>query len=229
MQTAPHSPDLSEPRSLVPYSRILIAASLLEVAFMALHPVSHAHSLPDLVVELAHGALYNRTIHSSLCIISAFVLLGLLGLVDRLGSRRVLVRAGLIFYICGFLALVGAAITNGLVLPGIIPPNATNDPALAERLQPLLALIRVANQSLAQAGVVATALAICLWSVQIIHTRLGRPATVTAALALLIFPTLLALLFLGRLPMSVHGFGLFVLCQTAWNIAAALQLPKSAP
>lgn len=211
-----------------PYALLLLIAALLEAIFMAMHPTAHAQSIPDLVVEIAQGATYNRAIHGTLMLLSLAIFLGLHGLTDILGPRNLLVRAGLIAYAAGFIALLGAAITNGFVLPGIIPANAATliagDPALAERLRPLMALIRVANESLAQAGVIAISLAVILWST---HMLRAVPAfKLIGASGLIISLLITTALLAGYLPMNFHGFGAFILLQTLWNIAVAIRMLK---
>ena len=187
-----------------------------------MHPTNHAHDLAGAVTEMAEGAAFNRLVHGTLMATVGLILLGFLGFADQLGLHRIFVRAGLMAYCVGWLALLRAAVVNGFIVLGIIPTITTDPQALAENLRPLLALCSVTNKSLAQVGVICLSAAAILWSIGLLRrTNLSRIPGVVGLLCGLI-PA--AALFAGRLPMDFHGFGGFTLLQGIWSATIAVQL-----
>ena len=79
-----------------PAGFVLGLGSIIMVAFMALHPTVHAHGAAGLASEMSRVAVRNAVVHGTLIANLGLILLGLLGLADRRGLARMLVRAGII-------------------------------------------------------------------------------------------------------------------------------------
>ncbi len=74
------------------------------------------------------------------------------------------------------------------------------------------------NQGFAQLYVAASSVAILLWSVSIFkNRRLARSVAIYGAVLL---PIILIALFSGHLKLNAHGFGMVMLCEGIWFVAA---------
>lgn len=160
----------------------------------------------------------------ALALVSLPVLfLGALALWRRLGSDDGLSVAGLVLYAFAMVAVMNAAVYDGLVsaslAPHIAPATPTSDPwRVAFRYNGEV------NQAFARVFVVALAGAIMLWSVAII--RSGALARVLGWYGCLIGPLALLAVFPGQLRLDPHVFGLIVVGQAVWFIGAGAQLRR---
>jgi hypothetical protein len=201
------------------FGAALAVAAIALVAFIALHPTAHAHDPAALADEMRAIATRNAVVHGALIGAQLLLLLGCCGFAARLRLASLPVSAGLLAHAAGTLAGCGAALINGFVVPDVIA-RAAEHPA-AEAAQPVLALCRAANQTLARADVLALSLAVLWWSCVLLQRRravliaiLGIPC---AAVPLLALAT-------GHLSMTVHGVGAFFLAQAIWSLAIATRL-----
>lgn len=201
---------------------VLGAASLALAAFMAMHPTPHAHDLEGLVKGLEEGAGFNGFVHGTLTGLLGVVFVCLWTLVDVLGAGRLLVRGGLVAYGAGAMSMGGAALINGFILPGLASRHGAADTTYIEKLRPLVAICQEANTTLAQGGVIAASVAVVLWSVAMLRKETFAPVPGIIGLLAGIVPV--AALAGGRLPMSVHGFGGFLLLQVVWYLGVAVWL-----
>jgi len=222
----PHADMFRTPPDASPSSRAhgwaLGLGAILMVLFMAMHPTVHAHNMRGLADGIMSGATFNRTIHGTLMVLTFLILLGFAELSNRLGWRQLPVLAAFVCYAAGWLAHLGAAAINGFMVPALVEHMAEDRDASLEHLSPILDFCHVANQALAQMGVVAICVALVLWSA-VLLTRAGGLRAV-GILGFICGGLPLFLLFAGRLPMDIHGFGGFVLALSTWSIAVAVQL-----
>jgi hypothetical protein len=205
------------------YGILLGLGSILMVVFIAMHPSMHGHDSEDFIEEIVRGAAFNGFVHGVIMVISGVVLLGLLGFADRLGMSRLVSRAGLVAYGVGWLSSLGAAAVHGFVVPGVVSWHEGGTPTI-EQLSPILGLCAVTGSLLAQIDMVGMSVAAVLWSILLL-----RRAGATRAIGVLgLLCGLLPLLALvtGHLPMSLHGFGTFILAQAIWYLAIAIQLVR---
>jgi hypothetical protein len=61
-----------------------------------------------------------------------------------------------------------------------------------------------------------------LWSILLVHGSGGWRSAGIIGMACGSIP--LIAIFAGHLPMDLHGFGLFILLQGTWGVAAGIQL-----
>lgn len=201
---------------------VLIVTSVLMVVFMAMHPTLHSHELNEVVTGLSRMAVFNGFVHGTLCALAVLTIVGYWGLCERLGMGWTIVRAGLVFYVFSMVAGVLAGTINGFVISGLAKAYEQAPPEKWEAVRPLLVLCHEANAALARMEVVGTSLAIFAWSVALAH-RAG-PARWLGWMGLLIGVAPVVALAMGRLPMTVHGFGAFVLGQAVWSVVAGVQM-----
>lgn len=218
--TTPHPPLFpfhASPRSS---AICLIVGTVLTVAFMAIHPTSHAHDVAGFLVELGEIATFNAFVHGTLMATTCLVLIGLIGVAERIGTGLVLTRIGIVAACIGTIAGIGAATVNGFILSGVVAHRSGDDPAVVEKLKPILALLMETNGTLARIDVIAMSAAVALWSIALIHSRGTTRWLGAFGLVCAIAPA--AALLAGRLPMNVHGFGAFILAQAVWWMSAAV-------
>jgi hypothetical protein len=135
------------------------------------------------------------------------------------------VRGGLVAYQMGTAALVAAALVSGFIVPELVLPYQGRPAEELEALRGVLGLARAANQVCSRMGVLATSLAMVLWSLAI----LARPGLSRAVglLGCVAGAGLVVALLSGHLPMNVHGALAFVLAQTVWNLGVAVELIRN--
>lgn len=186
---------------------ILLAAAVLTVVFMAMHPTGQSHG----GAEGAGGMRGNGPVHGILISPLLLLALGYAGLAEYLGWNRVLVRAGAIACITGTAGGFAAGLINGFIAPAV---------AGGEGMSAALRLCAAANGACARVDVIGLSVAAILWGVCLLHRRgWGR---VAGAVGLVCGCVPIVLLAMGRLPMDVRGFGLFVLVQGVWGVCAGV-------
>lgn len=206
-----------------PYGFLLGLGAISMVAFMAMHPRPHAHDLTGFVEEIARGAAFNGFVHGTLMIASGVVLLGLVGFAEQLGMRRLLVRAGLMTYVLGWLTGLAAASVNGFIMPGLVSWHEDGVPPI-KQLRPILALLSATDISLVRIDVASMSAAVIFWSIVLLGRAGGT--RVIGGLGLLCGLLPLLAVSTGHFPMNLHGFGAFVLAQAIWYLAIAVQLVR---
>jgi len=200
---------------------IIVAASLLALLMMAHHPSGSTRDMAVFVEQVARVGALNRVVHGALIALLAALLFGFAEFSRVFGAGRSLVRAALVAYAIGTAADIGAATINGFAVGRIAAHYAGADTAALEQLRALLHLGWAMNQSLADLGEVARAIAIVLWSLAILRTR---TQLLLGASGVLVGGAIALALLGGWLTLDVHGMLLAVLCASAWNVALGVQL-----
>jgi hypothetical protein len=196
----------------------LIAGMVGTIITMALHPTGHDLTAPG---QLASMAQLNVAVHSLALVCIPILFLGVLGLTRRLDAPNRLALAALVFFGFAEVAVMIAATASGLIATGLIHHIAA-DPGMADMWRAVLTLNGHLNQAFALIFVMASSVAIVLWSAAILKSRvfarwLGIYGCILGPL------TVLAVLS-GHLRLNVHGFGLVVLGQAVWFITAGVML-----
>lgn len=215
------SPSLLPRSDMRAAGAIIVAASLLSLLMMAHHPSGSTRDMAVFVEQIARVGALNRFVHGALIALLAALLFGFAEFSRVFGAGRPLVRAALVAYAIGAGADIGAATINGFAVGRIAAHYAGADAGALDQLRALLHLGWAMNQSLADLGEVARALAMVLWSLAILRAR--THLLLGAAGVLLGGGVALALLG-GWLVLDVHGMLLAVLFASAWNIALGVQL-----
>lgn len=194
----------------------LFAGTLGMIMTMAIHP--HGAIKPAQVESMAR----NLTIVHSLALVSLILLfLGVLGLSQRLRGTGRLDVIGLVLFAFASVAVMGAAVMDGLVAPNILRRIGEAAPAAAETWRVLLRYNFEVNQAYARLYAVTSSAAIIFWSVSILRARsLGRGLGFYGCF---IGATSIIVVVAG-LAMDVHGFAAVVLGQGIWFVTAGLQL-----
>ena len=204
---------------------LLIGGSILEIAAMAHHPSVHAHDLATVLVQLQALSAVSAWVHGVLIALVLTVFFALTEFAWQRGITRPAIRAGLIAYAAGVVAMMGAALVDGFVTPRVaILAEGLGAADLSITAQ-LLHLCILFNQALARLGAVAMSVGITAWSVDLV-----RGAGAERALG--VFGVAIGLgsagaLILGALQLDVHGMMLVLLLQVIWTTGVGVLLLRT--
>jgi len=205
---------------------ILVGATLVEVLGMAHHPTVHAPDIAAAVQQLAQLARLSGWVHGVIFAAMLCIAYGLLEFTRQRGWSRPWMRAGSIAYATGVLVMIGAGLTSGFILPGLIaltPHVSALDLAINGQL---LLLCRVLNQSCANVATVLICAGILCWSVDLLRERGSARLVGIVGLTAGAIPAVL--LICGNLVLDVHGMSAVVWLQALWNVAVAALLWRRA-
>jgi hypothetical protein len=204
------------------YGSILIACALLAVLGMLHHPVLPRHDPSEIVQAFAGVSGPSVAIHSFLIAVVLVQLIGFHGFARTLGFGRPLVAGGFILWTAGTLALISAAVINGLALPSLAAAFHDATPAQAETFRSLARFAWSLNQAWDKVGLVSWCAALILWSAALV--RLAGPARLLGAIGLIAPLGLATAVLTGALAMGAHGFTLAIACFSLWTLAAGALL-----
>ena len=204
---------------------LLIAASILELIAMAHHPSVHTTDLAQAIVQLRALSAASAWVHG---VLIALMLAGFFALTEfawQRGIGRPAIRAGLIAYAAGVVAMMGAALVDGFVTPRVAmlgPGVSATDLQITAQL---LKLCMLFNQALASLGAVAMSAAIIAWSLDLV-----RGAGAERALG--VFGVAIGLgsagaLILGALQLDVHGMMLVLVLEVIWTTGVGVLLLRT--
>lgn len=201
------------------YGIALISGTLGIIITMAFHPTGREMlDQPDEIArrnEFIAVAVHTLAIMSLPCIF-----FGLVGVCRRLGFDKPLVSAGLVIYGFGAVAVMIAAVINGLIAPILTRKILESDEPTQKLLHLILMNNYLLNQGLTKVYVVATSAAIMVWSVLLWNKN--SLMKVAAVIGYTVGILSLIGIFSRHLTLDVHGFGLFTFAQSIWTILAAV-------
>ena len=196
----------------------LIAGMTGFIITMALHPTGHDLGSPE---HAAFMMRLNVAVHSLALVSIPILFLGALGLTKFLNAPNRVALAGLVMFGFAEVAVMNAAAVSGLIVPGVFH-HMTAEPGSADAWRAVLQLCGHMNQAFALIFVVASSLAIILWSTAIFRSQLLSQSL--ALYGCIFAPLTIIFVVSGHLPLNVHGFGMVALIQAIWFIAAGVQL-----
>jgi hypothetical protein len=200
----------------------LIAGSVAGIVTMSQHPTAEDLFAPG---QLESAARMLVLVHALALVSLPMLFLGALVLWKRLGSNDGCAIAGLVLYAFAMVAVMNAAVFDGLVTASIAPRISAATPTASEGWRIAFMYNGHLNQAFARVFVVASTAAIVLWSVSII--RNGALARALGWYGCVLGAITLVAVFPGHLRLDPHGFGLIVLGQAVWFISAGAQLWRS--
>ncbi len=196
----------------------LIAGTCGMIITMSLHPTGHVKA--DQIEPMIRMLIAVHVLALT-CVPIQF--LGTWGLSRRLASLDRLALAGLVAYTLALLAVMNAAVADGLVAPALFRQivSSAGSPAI-DGWRMMSRYNFYVNQAYAQVFVAASSVAIVLWSASIWRNRdLVRGLGIYGLILALL--TLFALVS-GRLNLDTHGFGIVIYGQAGWFIVAGALL-----
>ena len=201
---------------------LLIVASIFELLAMAHHPSVHAHDLATVLVQLQALSTVSAWVHGVLIALMLAVFFALTEFAWQRGITRPAIRAGLIAYAAGVVAMMGAALVDGFVTPRLAILGAGLGAADLSIMAQLLHLCMLFNQALARLGAIAMSAAIIAWSLDLL-LRAGLERALGVA-GMAIGLGCVAALIAGVLQLDVHGMMRVLVLQAAWTIGLGVLL-----
>ncbi len=101
------------------YGWLLALATLLSLAVIAHHPMVNMHDPARGIVAIAAAGSADRWVHGLVILVTLLLTTGFSGFAWRLGVAHPLVMAGWLSQIMGAVALMGAALIDGFVVPDL--------------------------------------------------------------------------------------------------------------
>ena len=199
----------------------LIAGSCGTIITMALHPTGHVSSAE--IEPMLHKLI---AVHALAIACVPVLFLGGLGLRKRIGPQSQAALSGIVFYTVALVAVMNAAVADGLVTPRIlrqIVASAGSQPTV-DGWRMISHYNFYVNQGYAEVYVVASSVAIFLWSL-----AAWRSKSLAGGLAIYGFilgPLAVIGLLSGHLNLDTHGFGAVIFGQAAWFITAGVLLGR---
>jgi hypothetical protein len=199
----------------------MIAAAVAGILIMAVHPTSHNLLAPD---KFPIVAAIGEAVHIFAIISTPVAFLGALALARHMDSPNRLAMSALAIYGFALVAIVSAATFSGLVAIPILQ-KIVEQPQSAAQWEGFATYSGIVNQGFARIYTILASIAIALWSVQIVRTRmLPRAAGIYG---LVIAPVIFIAVASGHVRLDVHGFGAVVLLQAIWFIAVGAALYRT--
>lgn len=199
---------------------LLVALAVTSVLTMTHHPTAHGHGAGEILASLAQVARLNALVHGGLIALMLAVLLLLAEFAGRQVRHVGLARSGMLLYALGAGALTLAGLINGFAVPSLAAGVGAGHDAVA--FGPVLHFAWGLNQAAAGFGSIAFALAIALWSIDLVRRSglarwvgaygVGAGALVTVAVGS------------GALSLDVRGFGAVVAALALWQAGAGVLL-----
>jgi hypothetical protein len=204
---------------------IILTATLLEILAMAHHPSAGTAAIADAPRQIAMLSGLAALVHGVLIGLMLLVAYGLSEFALRRGLRRPLIRAGAIAYGVGVIAMLGATLVSGFVIPDLAASTPHVSPLDLEINAELFVLCRVLNQTCANFGVVAMSAGIVFWSIDLLRDSGSR--RLAGVLGCLVGVVPAFALLCGLLQLDVHGMTQVTALQGSWNVAIAVLLMRA--
>jgi hypothetical protein len=199
----------------------MIAAAIAGIIIMAVHPASHGLLTPG---QFSTVAAIGEAVHIVAIITLPIAFLGALALARHMDSPNRVAMSALAIYGFALVAIMSAATFSGLVaIPSL--QRVVEQPQSAGEWRGFATYSGVVNQGFARIYTILVSIAIALWSIQIVRTRiLPRAAGIYG---LVVAPVIFVAVASGHVRLDVHGFGAVVLLQAIWFVSAGTALYRA--
>ena len=172
--------------------------------------------------EVDHVARMLIGVHSLAMASIPVIFLGAWGMSRRIGGADRLAWAGLVLYAVASIAVMNAAVCDGLLAPNLIRQIVSATPETRDGSRLVMNYNFQMNQAFARVYAVASSLAVVLWAVSILRNRtLGRGVGIYGVV---LGAVTVAGIFSGFLTPDRHGFGMLIFGQAIWFLIVAAGL-----
>jgi hypothetical protein len=177
--------------------------------------------------EIDHVARMLIGVHSLAIASIPVIFLGAWGMSRRIGGADRLAWAGLMLYALAGIAVMNAAVCDGLLAPNLIRQIVSATPETRDGWRLVMNYNFQMNQAFARVYAVASSLAVVLWAVSILRNRtLGRGVGVYGVV---LGAVTVVGIFSGFLTPDRHGFGMLIFGQAIWFLIVAAGLWRLGP
>lgn len=200
----------------------IAAATTLSTLFVALDRSAGGHTPLEILQGIAGLLVLKETVHGvAIASVCAYAF-GYAALARRLGLHRPLVLAGLVVYLIGCMAMIGATILDGFVTPHIAIDAIGAAPERVAFAYDLAHYLGVVLNDLAKLGWLLQAAGAAAWSIALRRENGGN--RVIAVVGLLSSTLVCAVVVGSATNMSMTSLLAVLFAQLIWNIAAAVLL-----
>ena len=173
-------------------------------------------------VEVDRVARMLIIVHSLALACIPVVFLGAWGMTRRIGGADRLAWAGLVLYAIASIAVMNAAVCDGLLAPVLMRKIVAATPETRDMWQTLMNFNFQMNQAFARVYAMGSSLAVILWSLSILRYRtLGRGVGIYGVVLGLVT---VAGICSGFLTPDRHGFGMLIFGQAIWFLIVAAEM-----
>jgi len=205
----------------------IAAATVVSTLFVALDHGGGGRNALEILQGIARLQVLKEVVHgvaiASLCAYA----FGYAALARRLGLARPMVLAGLMVYLFGCVAMIGATILDGFVTPHIAMDAITGSPDRIDFAYLLVHSIGIVLNDLAKLGWILQAVGTLAWS--LVLMRDGGFNRAIGWIGLLSSGLVVALIAGSAINMTMTSLLSVLLAQLVWNLAAALLLIRLPP
>ncbi len=203
----------------------LILGAITSVATMVFHP-THFSAIAS-AEAITHQVRVLLAVHALALLSVPAVVFGFVGLTRCIGWERPGSLFAFIVYCLSAIAVMFAAIADGLINAALIQKMSSADEAARGLLRAALEYNFQLNQACAKVLVFGTSLAIISWSIAII--RIGPFQRAIGVAGFFVGAAELAGLLSGRVHLDAHGFGLIIFLQAIWMVAVGVSMLQTEP
>lgn len=199
---------------------LLFIAALGAMVLITQHPTTGSPGHDSVANEIIAESALNSFVHGGMI---AFVLVSyfaLSALSRRLGEAHSSVRAAQLLFAAATIAMAGAALVSGFIVPGLAAHYA--DGAQQDLFITQLHVLGETNQALAKMGSIFYGAAIFLWSLRLV--ALTGLARIAGFVGLVVGALIAAGILSGHLVLNVHGMGVVIFLMGVWFMLVAMQL-----
>jgi hypothetical protein len=202
---------------------MLILGAVASVMTMTFHP-THFSAVAS-TEAMTRQIRVLLAVHALGLLSVPVVVFGFVGLTQRIGWERPAALFAVIVYCLSAVAVMFAAIADGLINAALMQKMLSADEAARQPLKAALEYNFQVNQACAKVFVFGASLAIISWSIAIV--RVGPFERVIGMGGSFVGVAALAGLLSGHLRMDVHGFGLIILLQAVWIVAVGVSMLRA--
>jgi hypothetical protein len=200
----------------------LIAGSVGILVTLVLHPNERGLFDPSQIESVRRTTII---VHSVALFALPLLFMGALGISRRIGWDSASAVAALIIYAFALGAMMNAIVIDGLVTPGLARAIVNAGPGESEAWKIALNHNGLLDASFMNVFLMASSLAIVLWSVAIV--RRGAFARAIGILGFLLSAGTIIALVTGLLSRNLHLFLLVLVGQAIWFLSNGVQLCRS--
>lgn len=203
----------------------IIGSAFLTLVAIMHHPTVHNAPAAEVLSRIGAISVHDRVIHGALMAFLLALLFGFTVFSRRLGLHHTLPLLGLIAFAAASVALAGAAVVDGFLVPDVARKYAGTDAASIRVGIGLLAYCAIVIQELTRLAITTSCIAVACWSASMLVPAYGRWTRVVGALGIVAAAyTLIALSLTGYI--GPHALLGIALAQNVWYVCAGALLVR---
>lgn len=192
---------------------LLALFGVLLVAAISQHPAVGSASRDEVLRQIVRLAWRDEAVHAVVIAVAVGLLTTLSAFSSRRGNMPSFASTALTVYSIGVGGTIVAAMIDGFLVPAIAARYVDATPETLSTVLPLLNGCALAIQIATKLALIATAVAIAIWSITLLNGS-ARIAGVLGLAAALVAAFVLAL----TSSLDPHSLGAIVLPQVAWYV-----------